>query len=332
MHNFIQTIKTNFTVILKILGIALVVIIILPFILTLLPNSLPSFTNSFSGMSSPVNNSESLDFDLDGMAKISSPAPLPPAPGSTNNGTSAEDFEITEYYANIKSHTIKNTCATIANLKALPYVIFNSATTDTTSCNYSFKVEHAHIAEVLATINGLDPENITANTYTIQAMIDSLESTQKILEQKLAAITAVLESAITAYDDITAQATNAKDIASLATIINSKVNLIQRLSQEKISINQELANLAYTTKDQLDRLQYTYFTVNITEELYFDTTRLKDSWQAAVRSFVANANIVLQGISIGLVVFLLYIVQYGLYLFIIYKIAAYSWRYVRKQW
>jgi hypothetical protein len=118
----------------------------------------------------------------------------------------------------------------------------------------------------------------------------------------------------------------------LAKIIDSKIGIIERLTQERININAELERLDRSKSEQLDRLDYTYFNVNVIENKFVDIQNLKDSWSTAVKSFVNDINKVLQDISINLVTLLFLALQYILYIFIILIIAKYGWKLVKYIW
>jgi hypothetical protein len=108
--------------------------------------------------------------------------------------------------------------------------------------------------------------------------------------------------------------------------------MIERLTQEKIRIDEQLDRLTRGKAEQLDRLEYTYFYVSVYENKYVDTKGLGDSWKQAVREFVYKLNQMLQDLTIGLVLFLLFIVQWLIYAVIALVIAKYGWRFVRAFW
>lgn len=265
------------------------------------------------------------------IASDSSIMPIPPIFGGTT-GSTAEDFEVTDYNAYIETSTIDDTCGAVSGLKGLPYVIFESANESTRNCNYSFKVEHAHVGEILAKIEALDPKSLSENTYTIKRQLDDFTSETEILEKKRASIDETLETALEAYDDITALATKTQDAESLARIITSKVSLIERLTQERININQQLDYISRAKEDQLDRLKYTYFYVNVSEKKYLDGEAIADAWYAALQGFVGDVNKALMNLSIYLVKFVLELGILLLYLFIVLIVAKYVWRFGVKIW
>ena len=256
--------------------------------------------------------------------------PIPPMPGTVGNN--AEDFEITDYNALIETRDIKNTCASITGLKSLKHVIFESSQESDKSCNYTFKVEHARAAEILAVIKDLNPKDLSENTQTIKRQIDDFTNQTEILEKKRASIDETLQTALKAYDQITALAIKTQDVASLAKIIDSKVQIIERLTQERININQQLDYLSRAKAEQLDRLEYTYFNINVYENKYIDGKSIKDSWHAAVKNFFYTVNLAIQNASINLIALLFVLIPYVIYGFILLVAAKYGWKLVKRIW
>ena len=84
--------------------------------------------------------------------------------------------------------------------------------------------------------------------------------------------------------------------------------------------------------DQLDRLEYAYFRVDIVENKFIDGQSLKDSWKAAIKEFVRDINGVAQDITINLVAFLFFALQYAVYFFILLVIVKYGWQSIKHIW
>ena len=257
--------------------------------------------------------------------------PFAPMPG-TPTGDTAEDYEVTEYSAAFESQDKEATCGTIAGLKSRSYVVFLSANTYDGGCNYSFKVKHGNVEEVLALLKKMDPKDLSENTYTIKAQIDDFTSETEILEKKRASIDATLEDAIAAYDEIQKIATANQDAESLARIIDSKIQLIERLSQERININEQLDRYGRAKADQLDRLEYTHFSANVFERLFIDEEGIVDSWKESVRQFFLDINRVAQDLTVNFILLIVLAIQYILYLLLLVFIAKFVWKAVRYIW
>ncbi|MBI4122253.1 MAG: hypothetical protein HY461_02890 [Parcubacteria group bacterium] len=256
--------------------------------------------------------------------------PYPPEPGVP--GSDAEQFEVKQYNANIETRSLDQTCGKITALKSRPDVIFEQANAYDHGCNYTFKVTREQVPAILAVIEALDPKDLSESTYTIKRQIDDFTSETEILERKKASIEATLEDAIKAYDQLTKLATETKDVETLAKIIESKIRIIEQLTQQRISVNEQLDRLTRAKEEQLDRLEYTYFNVNVYENKFIDGEQLRDSWKAAVKEAVAAINQVLQDISVNLLAVILLIAQYLLYFVLLLVLAKHVWKYAKKYW
>lgn len=311
--------------------VALVKIANLPFdgfpnTLGISAKGIPSVSPSYGGgMKGYAESSASYDNRMPMELSVRNVMPiLPPRPGTTGND--AEAYEVTDYNASIETRNSEKTCAEIKELKALAYVIFENASESEHYCSYTFKVEHARAAEVLASVKALGPKDITENTNTIKQQIEDFTSQTTILQKKRDAIDKTLEGAIRSYDEITALATRTQNAEALAKIIDSKIGIIERLTQERININEQLDQLSRAKADQLDRLKYTYFSVNAYENKFFDGEAIKDSWKLAVQEFIRTTNTIIQSITIGLAGFLLWLLPILVYALFALLIAKYGWR------
>jgi hypothetical protein len=255
---------------------------------------------------------------------------FPPIGGTVGNN--AEDFEVTDYSAFIETRDRESTCSAINDLKKLKYVIFENASESDKNCYYSFKVEHAHANEILASIKDLDPKELSENTYTIKRQLDDFTNEVEILEKKRDSIDQTLKSALNAYDEITALAVKTENADSLARIINSKIQIIERLTQERININTQLDYLSRAKAEQIDRLEYTYFNVNVYENRFVDIEGIGDSWKTAIKDFVNSINQSLQNATINLIALVFITLPYLIYLFVLLIGAKYGWRLAKSVW
>ncbi|HYF05382.1 MAG TPA: hypothetical protein VEA59_04385 [Patescibacteria group bacterium] len=247
-------------------------------------------------------------------------------------GDQAEEIEVTEYNARIESSDSKETCKQVTDLKARDYIVFESATTGERDCYLRFKVEKGNVSEVLEFIKRLNPRELTDRTFTIEQQVNDYTAEAEILVSKRNSIDETLKNATEAYNEISVLATRTQNVDSLAKIIDSKVQLIDRLTQERVKINNDLDRLQREKEKELDRTKYTTFEVAVYENPFVDWRGIKDTWKEAIRDFFFNFNKSLQAVSIGLLVFLLYILQLAIYLLLILVLAKLGWKLAKKIW
>ena len=348
--NLFEKFNLNTPKVLKIAGLTLlaVIVIVILFrligssIVAVMPNSIRNASNispsqSVASFDSAKGYGESASYGAPSTASLSirnvvSTPGMPIYQNGGTTGSTAEQFEVTEYNATIETRQLDSTCAKVADLKPLDYVIFENATKFDNGCNYVFKVKKDKAEDVLAIIKQLNPKYLYQNTDTIKQTVDDYSSEIDILKNQLASIDDTLKNAAAAYDDIMKLANQVKDVESLAKIVDSKINTIQQLTQQRINVGNQLATLERSKADQLDRLDYVNFNVNISENKFVDGKVLKDSWVAAIQKFVRDVNQIAQDISVGLVALILVILQYALYIFILLLVAKFGWKLVKRIW
>lgn len=335
----------NPKVLIKIAGAIIVVLVVLSLASNLIGNTMRSLGLGdgirLTAPSMMMGGNYAYDSDMAieegarvkmGVANQAMPSPMPPSEPGYSTGDDAEDYEVTEYNASIRTTDKAPVCTEFAAMKAFKHVIFEKANEHESGCSYTFKTDHTHAKDILTVIEKYDPDNLSENTYTIKRTVDYVTSEKEILEEKLASINQTLEEALNAYDEITRIATNTRDAESLATIIDSKVRLIERLTQERININEQLNRLERNMQNQLERLDYTYFYISVHEDKYVNFDSIKDSWKNAVQSFVRDVNSIAQAATIGVIGFVLSLVQYVLYFFVLLYTAKFCWKHAKSVW
>lgn len=251
---------------------------------------------------------------------------------SRTAGNSAENFEATDYRVSFQTRQLKNTCAAITGLKARQDVIFENASESNKYCNYNFKVERVAAGEILDILKGLKPKELTQSTDTLQGQVQDYTSEIGILRTKLASIDDTLSKAVSAYDEVSVLATKEKDVESLAKIINSKISTIQQLTQQRIDISSQLDQIQRTKDLQIDKINYTYFSVTIADNSFVDWQNIKDSWSSALKYSLANINQTIQNLTINLISLLFTLLQYAIYGLILLFVIKYGWKLTKYIW
>lgn len=262
---------------------------------------------------------------------LTSDAIMPPVEPGYAQGNS-EAFEITEYSASIDSNDIETDCNAVLALKAKDEIVFEQNNVGDNNCYFSFKVKKESVEEVLATLRSLEPTHLEESNYTIKRTVDDYTSEIDILKNTLTAYNATYEETLASYTSVADAATRSGDIDTLARVIESKLNMIERLSQIRIQITSNLERIERAKADALDRLVYTQFTVSITKRVFIDGEAIKNSWQYSIESMVREVNGLLQDVTVGLVTFILEVLKFILYALIILLVARFGWTYLRGTW
>jgi hypothetical protein len=243
-----------------------------------------------------------------------------------------EAFEVKNYSASIETPDVQHVCTTIETLKARGDVIFENSNEYDQGCSYTFKVEKKSVEEIYALIQGLDPKHLSENVHTIKRQVDDYTSEIDIYKNQLTQLDATLNEALVSYENITALATKSGDTESLAKIIESKLNLIERLTNSRLNVQSQLDRIMRSRADALDQLAYTYFTISVIEAKYVDGEGIVDSWKESLRNLVWNVNTLVQDITLGFVALVFAVLKYALYGILLLFVAKVGWKFVKGVW
>lgn len=331
----------SFKSIAKVVGLIIAGIIVLTIVISLVSLSFKTVFQ-FGGSDFAFDDFDrgGYGFELEGLAVDASPSVrslsrqivVPPPPGGFSTGETAEDYEVREHFASVETRKLEETCDKISDLKKLDYVIFENANVAKKSCNFTFKVKRANEAEILEIVEGLDPETLNTRIHTIKRIVDDYDSELEILEKKLASIEETLAEAQSAYDELQTLATRKVDIESLAKIIDSKLNLIERLTNQRINIRTQIDRFNKAKSEQLDRLNFVYFNVNILESLFIDFERIKDTWKEEIQAFFTNVNEMIQNVTVTLLEYVLRFLLVAVYFFVSLILLKVVWVVTKKIW
>ena len=149
--NFLQKFDVKTSTILKIAGLAIVLLIVITLAFRLVGSSFNAVTRSDVGQAPAYYyDGSGKDFDSAGLSTESlSMRNIAPRTPDSPAGDDAEDYEVTDYYTTIETRTLDTTCAAITDLKGRDYVIFENANEYESGCTYRFKVKNEHVEEIL---------------------------------------------------------------------------------------------------------------------------------------------------------------------------------------
>lgn len=225
-------------------------------------------------------------------------------PYTDNGGIYAEEFEQTSYYAFFDTRLFNETCTAIASLKPLNYVLFDYASENDSYCSYEFRVEEAYAPTVADAIRALYPDDFSANTATVAQTIEGQESERAYLERRLESLESTRAEAEDAYESLLEKAVTKGSVAELTNVVNSRLHIIERLTQDIQTVEEQLERLDATQTDTLEETLYEHFSVQVQKRVLIDWETMKNDWHNSVRDVLINLNKVLMLLSLGLIEFL----------------------------
>ena len=257
---------------------------------------------------------------------------MPPIDPTYTPGADTEDYEVKQYSISFESRNKDKECVAVRDLLNREDVVFENTNEYESGCSYSFKVKKESVETVLALLDTLNPKEVNENAYTIKREVTDDTSEMEILEKKLAAITTTLTESLATYDSLIAKASAQGDVASLAQLTDSKLNLLERLTMSQIDINAQLDRLNRAKTDALDQLVYTQFNVSVYENKFINGKEIGDSWTAAIQTLFRDINNFAQEVSLGFVALLFTIVKYALYGVVLLFVARFGYNFAKKVW
>lgn len=245
------------------------------------------------------------------VAMVADSSVLPPA--TNEGGAFAEDYEHRNYSAQYETRGFEKTCGAVEDLKPLEYVVFDSSNKNEDRCNYTFRVEVAHEAEVAAILKALHPRDFSTNAYTVERSIENSESEIAMLERRLASTSHTLTQAESAFNDLISQATREGDTATLSEVINNKVSTLDRLNRQLLSTQDQLDRFNKNLGQQTDQVEYANFNVSVSRMQFVDGQSLGDMWKSRVQELVVQVNSTLLALTVGLLALALGALQFVIF-------------------
>lgn len=270
------------------------------------------------------------DFAVSALSSLSYPIP-DPSPEFTP-GVDVESFEVRRYNGSISTRNLEADCGRIFELKEREYIIFETSDQNEDNCYYRFKVEKGQETEALNLIESLDPEYLNENVTSIKRSFEGVETELNILQKRLTAIEETLQEAQLAYDEISQIAADQQNADALASVIDSKLNLIERLSNEQLNTKAQIDRFYKQRQELTDQLNFTFFDISLYKDVVFDWEYIKNSWKAEARDMISDLNGAIQFISLRFLTFTAYTALGLIYLFVMVFVVKFAWRGVRRIW
>lgn len=255
-----------------------------------------------------------------------------PIPQPDTNVTNLETYETTDYYVSARTRQFDEFCSSVRSLKVEERFEFRSISENTNSCSATFYTAEENVDEVLNRFGQFSGVEISRTTNSVTRQKERLESQTNILHQQLASVERTLAGAEVQFDQIIRVAEASNDASELADAIREKLQMVDSLTQRKISLTSQINNLYRQAQDLDERIGVVQFSVNIQRSLPIYPNQDDRKWEQAWKNLGDEYTNTLIGLTSQLGVFLLKVVQYGVYLLILFVIVRFGWKFAQKLW
>jgi len=260
--------------------------------------------------------------------------PMPPL-YSDSGGTrlyNEANYEARSYDVRYRVRDLDMLCNQIEQFKPLPHVVFEQQMRNEHTCYYHFKVTQGYASATVSWLLARDPDDLTASTDVVKKQLVRYSSQMDILLQKQEVIEQTLQDTLSAYGELIDLATRANDIESLTKVVDSKLAMVQKLSQQRLTLAQQIGVLTRQQADLQDRVDFVSFAVRVEQYDILDLVSLKNSWMNELRAFVVTINSTLQRFTLHLIENLFALALLLVYAVILLVLVKHGWREVKRFW
>lgn len=257
------------------------------------------------------------------------PGPIPEPDTGYNN---LEAYETTDYNISARTRQFDEFCSSVRALKIQDQFDFRNISETSNHCSATFYTEEEHVGTVLATFEQFSGVDVNRNTNSVTRQRDRLESQTDILQQQLASVERTLAAAETDFDSVIAIARTEGNASELANAIRQKLQMVDSLTQRKINLTSQLSNLYRQAQDLEERIDAVQFYVSASPVIHSSPGEHERKWANAWHELTDAFTQTLIGLTTGLGIFLLAVIQYGVYILIVIVILRYLWKFLRKLW
>ena len=259
------------------------------------------------------------------------PEPIPPVPGDGYT-SSLERYETSQYRISARTKQFEEICDAVTNLKSEDAIHFKNFDSSINTCHAQFFVEKDRADGVVSLFKNFSGVKIDHSTNSVTRHKENIESQSSIVRQQLLSVTNTLTEAEVAFNEIVEFARQNKDAETLSEAIRAKLQQIDYLTQRKISLTSQLNNYAQQAADLNERIDVVRFAVNINRSNPVYPNKKSQQWENAWNELSEHFTSTLIGLTAMFGIFLLYVVQYGIYLLVLIVATRLGWKFVKIIW
>ncbi len=240
-----------------------------------------------------------------------------------------------EYHASLRTGKTDRLCDALASWQEYEYITFTSVVRGRHGCSFTFLVPQSDTPGVIHSLQELKPvefsSNIQSEPYQEKTVSGDPTSRQQALESELVALQDAMQDADTYNKKLTEDAASSGDADAIAAAIDNRVSQIEQLSQRSLAVSQQLDALR-AGGSAVDHTNRSLFRVDVRDYNIIDAAALREAWLGHLQRLVLIINDVVASVTIGMLGFLLRVVEIGFYLGVILVIAKIAYQLIRKLW
>lgn len=258
--------------------------------------------------------------------------PMPPLPDPSGYVPNLETYETSSYNLSGRLRDFETACDTLESLKADGRYHFKYLTSNLNNCRATFFTDEAHVAEALNRLEQFNGVTVSRNTQSVTRHRENIQSRASIIRQQLDIVERTLAEAEAAYTEIEAFARAERDVAEYSKAVDTKLRQIDQLTNRKINLTSQLQGIAQQAADLEERIGVTELSVSFSRSYTLNPDKNSRAWERAWETLSDTWTNFGTGLTAYFGVFVLYVVQYSLYLLVLIVAARFGWKAVRKIW
>ncbi len=237
----------------------------------------------------------------------------PPTTEPGGSYTRLQAYETTDYNISAELRSIEAACNQLELLRDEDNTQFRSLHRNDQSCRARFFVEENDAGQMLDFFRGIQGVSIVRDTRSVTSLREQTTSQLDSLKTQLERLERTIEEAEVGFDEAIAFARTENDAAALARAINQKTNTLNNLYQQELFLNNQIQDTARRSQDIDERIGLVGFSVQFTSLTRIDKNYHDRAWSQASEALEDRLIEFQTGVTLGLFVLLLWIIQIAIY-------------------
>ena len=315
--------------------LALLVLFIVVAILTSLSSSSTSLSSNSVSIGKRAVSETAMSpqaMMMDGGADFAAIAPDMYYPAPDNYIDNLEQFETTDYRISGQLREFETFCDYLSELKADERFDFSSLSSSLNNCQATFFTKEEYANQALQNLGSFAGVQTTRTTQSVTRHREQIQSRTSIVQQQLQSVTETLIEAESAYNEIADFARAQRDTETYSHAITEKLRQVDQLTQRKISLTSQLDSLAQQSADLNQKIGVIEINVYVNRAHLLNPDKTARAWGDAKELLTDTWNQFGIWLTVYLGVFILFVLQWSVYLIILIVLARFGYKLARKIW